>query len=321
MNLLKSICITTLGTALATVNTLVTNPVQATTIDFSRSHVLDNNGNSVFTDLTAGDLRYQGQRVNNNAIYDPLLNNNMQLFTGDGVSISTTNSHNNALVLFNSNCDPKYGNYSSIYNNYNGQFSNNCTGGDRDLATGSYFGSDPQGNVLILHEDNKDVPRTNPDDTYKGGNFVFDFNDENGVLFEEISLLDFDDAGKPSFTFELVDGTLLTYDFPATADGVVFDNLYTGANQPIVTLETPNFSGNNSLRTYKFNKDTIGYDLEQVKKLEVSIPSSGAVTYFKYKRDYELEEPPIEIPEPTSALSLLTLGSLGLVGMSKKKKG
>ena len=60
------------------------------------------------------------------------------------------------LRLFNSSC-----------------LGSSCTGGDDDLATGDFFGSEDQGNVLIIQEDNSRRRNRNdlgaPDDDARGG--------------------------------------------------------------------------------------------------------------------------------------------------------
>ena len=64
--------------------------------------------------------------------------NGAGLFAELGVTIGTTNSINNPALLFNSNCGPDFPGVP-------------CSGGDDDLASGPSFGTEPQGNVLIIH--------------------------------------------------------------------------------------------------------------------------------------------------------------------------
>ena len=102
------------------------------------------------------------------------------------------------LWLYESNCKPGNG------TSENG-FTNKCTGGDPDLATGKgeyddiTYDSPEQGKVLIIQE-NKGKPddyanRSNP------GTISFKFTDKLGVDFNNIGLLDFDDPGQPFFNF------------------------------------------------------------------------------------------------------------------------
>ncbi|MDA0269380.1 MAG: hypothetical protein O3A14_21090 [Cyanobacteria bacterium] len=73
-----------------------------------------------------------------------------------------------------------------------------CTGGDNDLATGSAFGTDPQGNVLIIQEDNSNRrDRDNlgaPDDDVYGGIITFLF--DQAVSLNSFGFLDFDDKDR-----------------------------------------------------------------------------------------------------------------------------
>jgi hypothetical protein len=57
-------------------------------------------------------------------------------YDGFGVTISSTGS----LSLFNSSCGPDFG--------------TTCSGGDDDLGTGASFGTEPQGNVLVIQDPN-----------------------------------------------------------------------------------------------------------------------------------------------------------------------
>ncbi|MDJ0619476.1 MAG: PEP-CTERM sorting domain-containing protein [Calothrix sp. MO_192.B10] len=195
------------------------------------------------------------------------------------------------LWLYNSNCIAP-GEAEST-----NKFTEPCTGGDRDLATGKgkykkngkwyKYNSDPQEKVLIIQEHGGD-----PDDAVRGI-ITFDFTDELGVDFHEIGLLDLDEPEHPKFKFYFANGT----------ESELLDS---NDSEVDVTLLSTKWNGNplkkdNSLRKYNFN-------FKDVKKLEVSLPGSGAVTHLKYTR----------VPEPTSALGLL-VGAFGMVSFIKRK--
>jgi hypothetical protein len=203
------------------------------------------------------------------------------------------------LWLYNSSCKRQGSNGISE----NG-FTNSCTGGDEDLATGKgkylknnqwyTYDSEAQGKVLIIQENNN-----SPDDLAGGGKITFDFTDELGVDFHDIGLLDFDDPGQPKFKFTFLNNTFQELSFGQDAD----------ENDPRVTLLSKTWDGDalkkdNSLRKYDFN-------FENVKKLEITLPGSGAVTHLNYTRKHR-------VPEPTSALGLL-FGAFGMVSVIKRK--
>lgn len=182
--------------------------------------------------------------------------------------------------------------------------SNGTSGIDYDLATGIDSngigeGAIAQDNVLIIQESlfNGAVP----DDKAGGGKITFNFLDEGGVFFDKISLLDFDDPGKPEFQFSFADGRVSDWlGFGQDAD----------QNDPNVTLLTPNYTGNNSMREYNF-------DLANVTQLDIKLPGSGAVAYFDYERPSH--EEPTSVPEPTSLLGLLAASLLSAKSLVKGK--
>ena len=212
------------------------------------------------------------------------------------------NSSKKELWLYDSNCKPTSGGVSK-----NG-FTNVCTGGDEDLATGKgkykkdgkwiKYKTPEQGKVLIIQENNGA-----PDDLAGGGKISFDFTDQKGVLFDHIGLLDFDDPGVPKFSFTFLDGTTETLQFGKEAD----------KNDPDVTLLSKKWNGNsltgdNSLRDYKFDFS------KRVQKLDISLPGSGAISYLKYQREIKRK-----VPEPTSVLGLL-FGTIGTASVLKRKR-
>ncbi len=205
------------------------------------------------------------------------------------------------LWLYDSNCKAKNG----ISEN---GFTNQCTGGDEDLATGKgkykdkdgnwiKYDSPEQGKVLIIQENNGA-----PDDQAGGGVISFNFTDEKGVDFNNIGLLDFDDPGVPTFNFTFLDNTTQQFKFGEDAD----------ENDPMVTLLSKDWDGNalkgnNSLRKYKFDFS------QNIKQLDITLPGSGAVTYLDYERTIKRK-----VPEPTSILGLL-FGSVAVASIKRKR--
>lgn len=200
------------------------------------------------------------------------------------------------LWLYQSNCKAKKG------KSLNG-FTNKCTGGDEDLATGKgkygniKYDSPEQGKVLIIQENQKA-----PDDQAGGGVITFNFTDEKGVDFNNIGLLDFDDPGVPTFNFTFLDDSTQQFKFGEDAD----------ENNPMVTLLSQDWKGNalkgnNSLREYEFDFS------QNIKALDITLPGSGAVTYLDYERTIKRK-----VPEPTSILSLL-FGTVAVATIKRKR--
>ncbi|MDJ0674756.1 MAG: PEP-CTERM sorting domain-containing protein [Calothrix sp. MO_167.B42] len=209
-------------------------------------------------------------------------------------------SNKKELWLYDSSCKPGNGVSED-------GFENKCTGGDRDLATGkgSYkkngqdytYDSEAQGQVLIVQENDGA-----PDDLAGGATITFDFTDELGVDFHDISLLDFDEPNDPVFKFTFLDGTVEELSFGEDAD----------ENDDRVTLLSQTWDGDplkkdNSLRKYEFDFD------KDVTKLELTLPGSGAVTNLNYTRKRR-------VPEPSSMLGLL-VGAFGVVSVVKRGSG
>ncbi|NEQ43285.1 MAG: hypothetical protein F6K00_06885 [Leptolyngbya sp. SIOISBB] len=139
-----------------------------------------------------------------------------------------------------------------------------CSGGDGDLATGDYFGSKEQGNVLIIQEDNsKRRNRDNlgaPDDERKGGTITFRFN--QAIQYISLGFLDFDEHAKGEFRF-----------YSKADDTTAALNLSIKDVQAI----NPAFSGDNSLRLFENVQEGMEVAFE---RLEVEFPGSGAITHL-----------------------------------------
>lgn len=163
-----------------------------------------------------------------------------------GVSITNARKNgknlNKPLVLFNSNCGPDFGLA--------------CTGGDSDLATGPSFGTEPQGNVLIINEDRN---TNDPDDWANGGRIIFDFEDP--VTLGKVSILDVDEGNG---------GWLKSF------DGV--GNIV----QEFSLLS----SGDNNIKDYIFSEE-----FDNVEQLVLKLPGSGAITRVEFKAPARVPEP------------------------------
>ncbi|MGD1905755.1 MAG: hypothetical protein ACFB0C_07150 [Leptolyngbyaceae cyanobacterium] len=145
-----------------------------------------------------------------------------------------------------------------------------CSGGDTDLATGSAFGTDPQGNVLIIQEDNSHRSRNNgtlgaPDDDARGGIITFLFDE--AVTLDSFGFLDFDDDDRG-------EGYIRAYTGADDTDAAVMFNL-----SDLSYLVNLDFDGDNSLREFDgFGDDTFS-------RLEVEYPGSGAVTHLEFTQE------------------------------------
>ncbi len=178
------------------------------------------------------------------------------------------------LGLFNSNCD---GNGST-------QFGVACTGDDPDLATGTEFGTDPQGLVLIFEENPGDgIPDDDLFPSNTSGTVTFSFLE--AVTLNSITLLDLD----RNFTD-------IVFEFFFEGGGV----LSTGLPSAVTLLGTE--SGDNSLRRYDFS------NLAPISSFNFTTKDSGAIA--------SLEVTPVPLP---AAGWMLIAGLGGLAAMKRRK--
>jgi hypothetical protein len=145
-----------------------------------------------------------------------------------------------------------------------------CTGGDTDFATGSAFGTDPQGNVLIIQEDNSHRSRNNgtmgaPDDDARGGIITFLF--DQAVSLDSFGFLDFDDKDRG-------EGYIYAYTGTDDTEAAVTFNL-----SDLSYLVDMDFQGDNSLREFD------GFGDATYSRLEVQYPGSGAITHLQYTQE------------------------------------
>ena len=152
-----------------------------------------------------------------------------------GITISSTGT----LFLFNSNCGPDFP-------------GTPCSGNDPDLATGPTFGTDPQGNVLII-QDPDQVPPDVPNDGDEGGTITFDFDTPTTLI--QIAILDNDNT----FSGGVNDGRGIFLE--------IFQDGVPGSSE----IDVP-VGSDNDLEVVAFG--ALGIDVIQ---LVVNFPSSGAI--------------------------------------------
>ena len=143
--------------------------------------------------------------------------------------------------------------------------SSHPTGGDHDLGTPNHDFGGPGvgsggvsgaagenatslGNILIVSED---ADSSDPDDNAAGGTLIFTFN--NPVQLDEVGLLDIDSNETSTIT------------------------LFDSANNVIDTVSVSGL-GNNAVQT-------VAIDADNVARMEIDFPASGAVTDLVFCRD------------------------------------
>lgn len=318
---------------LATIITIAANPAQAanTTNDKYvevKKLVTENQKVNITFDENVG--------VGSNPLYGGTQLDNLWSNYGLKLDSSLKKGGKSELWLYDSNCEGK-----------------TCTGNDPDLATGKgqngtlKYKSPNQGKVLIIQEDNG-KNNLQPDDyadRNNPGTIKFDFHEFTngvGVLFNSISLLDFDDPGDPIFSAIFADGTstgnfiyntnffteidVENNDKTATINKKT-DNKFvvkdSNANSTYISemkLLSTDWDGNkyvtgdNSLREYNFN-----FGDKRVTQFNITLPGSGAVTGLNYYRQVKtLKMATRKVPEPTSILGLVAVSAV--VGSSLKRK-
>jgi hypothetical protein len=160
----------------------------------------------------------------NGAPLSPGAFNGATAYDGFGVTISSTGG---SLSLFNSSCGPDFG--------------TTCSGGDADLGTGASFGTQPQGNVLVI----QDPGIAEPGDSGDGGTITFDF--ANPTTLTQVALLDNDNGS-----------------------GIFLELFQQGVVLP--TVVTPALGFDNLLQIIAFGAEGVG-----IIKLVVNFPGSGAI--------------------------------------------
>ncbi|NJO31346.1 MAG: PEP-CTERM sorting domain-containing protein [Richelia sp. SL_2_1] len=212
------------------------------------------------------------------------------------------------------------------------------------------YKSPEQGKVLIIQEDNG-INKLEADDyadRNNPGTIKFDFNEFTkgvGVLFNSISLLDFDDPGDPIFSAIFADGTSTgnfiynanffteidvekndkisgINDKKADNKFVVKDSNASSTYINEMKLLSTNWNGNqyvtadNSLREYNFD-----FGDKRVTQFNITLPGSGAVTGLNYYRQEKtLKTVRRKVPEPTSILSLFAVSAVVASSLKRKPK-
>lgn len=203
------------------------------------------------------------------------------VFTDAGVSIALKNAGTNSLALFDSTCKFQFNGTDNTSGTTYTPGEAACTGGDPDLGTAQALGTGPQGLVLIANEGTD----TDPDDFAGTYEFEYTFSAPDGVLIEQIEMLDLDGA-----------------------EDIAFSALFLGEDPDAgpVTLTEPTVdlvgtpTTDNSLRRYTFD------DTRAVEVFYIEFKgTSGAVGSMEFT--------PRVVPVP-AALPLM-LGGLGLLGM------
>ncbi|MEO1402607.1 MAG: PEP-CTERM sorting domain-containing protein [Cyanobacteria bacterium J06635_1] len=239
---------------------------------------------------------------------------------GNSIKVGDGNSSNGAGELIDDEW-ADWGVNVSGWNNRNGGSeaklllfnTEDYTGGDDDLRTGSSWGTTPQGNALIIQERSRNFH--NPDDEARGGYIDFDFDNE--VNFEGFSLLDIDDNGGGISVqgYDADNNQVLDISID---DLIALHKAENGGNAAAaqgksVTLDGVTLTqegskwGNNSLFSFKV-EDTL---LTQVR---VNYPGSGAITGLEFSD----AEPP-RVPEPSATAGVMLLGAVGLRRLRKRK--
>ncbi|MDJ0554748.1 MAG: PEP-CTERM sorting domain-containing protein [Microcoleaceae cyanobacterium MO_207.B10] len=213
---------------------------------------------------------------------------------------------------------------------------------DDDLRTGAPWGTDAQGNVLIVQANNKNdkqkvvdengadagkkrVNRNEKtedgrykyvDDDARGAKITFDFLEANeNYIYEnlKLGLLDIDNSEKSWVTVYYLDGEgqEQSQQLKLEIESEIPSYVDTGVS--LLSRE----EGDNSL--WEFNFDFLNQELDSlmsISKIEVEYKASGGIAYVDYDRIEKAiygdgEGDSARVPEPSSALALLAVGALG----------
>ena len=245
--------------------------------------------------IAAGTMSSTAQAATYTLDFDQGANGGEVLYNADGtlvttqwssmglVNITGTNGRTNKSALFNT--------YDSAYNT---QQEDNLRAGwlrDDDLRSGSNWGTEAQGNLLIIQE--QDGGNTNfynnngyyrEDDEAGGGTVNFEF--DNSVLFKSFSLMDVDDDGNSAAINVRAIGENGGFDIDVKAliqghyntHGNSKGSSFTQEGVTITQMGTKR--GNNSL--YQFDLDANYFANMRVEHIEFQYPGSGAIAGLEW---------------------------------------
>lgn len=246
-------------------------------LDFNWSGLVVN-GTATGYDLDAYALDDDGGQTIDGTEYSTELGNIGDIWSEYGITINALANDGIAtnkapLGLFNSACKPKGG------TSYSG-FTADCeTGkhGDNDLATGkgSYKNSRinydtlDQGNLLIFEENEGNGT---PDDTARGGTFLFEIAEDKRWTIDQIAIVD-DAQGQITYTYR--DGT--------------------------ESSEEIDIAGENELKFFSAAQN------KAISTVAVQFNNSGGIGGLRFR---EIQKPIPRVPEPASVVGLLVVGGL-----------
>lgn len=228
---------------------------------------------------------------------------------------------------------------------------------DNDLRTGAPWGTDPQGNVLIVQAVNKSgeekvvdengVERgkkaidrskiTNDgrykyvDDDARGAKITFDFleaDEDYTYTYDnlKIGLLDIDNSESSWVTVYYLDGEGQEQSQQLKLKMESEQLSYADAGVSLISNpETTILTGHNNNSLWEFNFDFLNQELDSlmsISKIDVEYKASGGVAYLEYDRVKKAiygEEEKARVPEPSSALAMLALGAFGGGSILKRK--
>lgn len=246
-------------------------------LDFNYSSLVVN-GTATGYALDAYDLDKNSGQTIDGTKYSTKIGNIGDIWGEYGITINALANDGIAankapLGLFNSACKPKGGTSDS-------GFTANCEigrHGDNDLATGkgSYKNSTinydtlDQGNLLIFEENEGNGT---PDDTAKGGTFLFNIDADKQWTIDQIAIVD-DAQGQITYTYR--DGTQSSEDI--------------------------SIAGENELKFFSAAEN------KAISQVAVQFDNSGGIGGLRFR---EVQPPIPRVPEPASVVGLLVVGGL-----------
>ncbi len=194
------------------------------------------------------------------------------------------------------------------------------SGRDNDLRTGSRWGTEDQGSVLIIQEEDGRSLRNGvytADDEARGGNINFDFDNE--VKLNSFTLLDIDDNGEGiNITGLGQDGSqVIDFDVDALLGELVstYGTNHADAYNQSVTLNGVTLT-QRSLNRHDNSVFDFSFSDTYVSNIDFFYPGSGAIADLNWS-SVEVAQ---EIPEPTGVAGLFLMGGLAARSLRKRKQ-